>query len=135
MKTHIFITSICITLISAGGAWAGEDHDHAADKGSMMTAEQEMMPKEAEGSESAVEVGNTICPVSGEKVGEMGDIVKVEYNGKIYNLCCSMCAKDFKKDPEKYSKIAEKEMKAKNEGQMPDAEGMEHDHSGHDHQE
>lgn len=54
-----------------------------------------------------VEVGNTICPVSGEKVGEMGEVVKVEHNGKVYNLCCSFCAKDFKKDPEKFSKIAE----------------------------
>lgn len=38
------------------------------------------------GSSRAVAVGNKICPVSGEKVGEMGDIVKYEYNGRIYNL-------------------------------------------------
>ncbi|MGE0269413.1 MAG: TRASH domain-containing protein [Candidatus Omnitrophota bacterium] len=57
-----------------------------------------------------VEVGNKICPVSGEKVGEMGDVVTYEYNGKIYNLCCAMCAKDFKKNPEKYSNIAENEV-------------------------
>ncbi len=59
----------------------------------------------------AVEVGNKVCPVSGEKVGQMGDIVKYEYNGKIYNLCCPMCKKDFSKDPEKYRKIAEDEVK------------------------
>ena len=47
----------------------------------------------------AVEVGNKICPGQREKVGEMGDIVKYEYNGKIYNLCCPMCKKDFAKDP------------------------------------
>ena len=57
-----------------------------------------------------VEVGNKLCPVSGEKVGEMGKAVKYEFNGKIYNLCCGMCVKDFKKDPEKYSKIAEDEV-------------------------
>ena len=56
------------------------------------------------------EVGNKICPVSGEKVGEMGDVVKYEYNGKVYNLCCPMCKKDFAKDPAKYSKIAEDEV-------------------------
>ena len=60
----------------------------------------------------AVEVGNKICPVSKEKVGEMGDIVKYEYNGKIYNLCCPMCKKDFAKDPEKFAKIAEDEVAA-----------------------
>ncbi len=76
------------------------------------------------------EVGNKICPVSGDKVpapgekGAMGDKpVKYEYNGKIYNLCCPMCIKDFKKNPEKYSKIAddevakEKMMQEKQEGQ------------------
>ena len=61
---------------------------------------------------AAVEVGNTICPVSKEKVGEMGDIVQYEYNGKIYNLCCDACKKDFVKDPQKFAKIAEDEVAA-----------------------
>ncbi|OGX06719.1 MAG: hypothetical protein A2Z88_09595 [Omnitrophica WOR_2 bacterium GWA2_47_8] len=60
-----------------------------------------------EGESKAVEVGNKICPVSGEKVGEMGEIIKHEYNGKIYNFCCKMCIKDFKNDPEKYIKKLE----------------------------
>jgi len=50
----------------------------------------------------AIRVGNTICPLSKEKVGEMGDIVEYEHEGKIYNFCCKMCLKGFKKDPEKY---------------------------------
>lgn len=65
----------------------------------------------------AVEVGNKICPVSGEEVGEMGEVIKYEYNGKIYNLCCPMCEKDFAKDPEKYSKIAEDEVAANQAGE------------------
>ena len=64
------------------------------------------------GQPAAVEVGNKICPVSKEKVGEMGEAVKYEYNGKIYNLCCPMCKKDFAKDPERFSKIAEDEVAA-----------------------
>lgn len=58
-------------------------------------------------------VGNKLCPVSGNTVddGSMGEAVKYVYNGKIYNLCCSMCVKDFKKNPEKYSAVAEKEVK------------------------
>ncbi len=59
-----------------------------------------------------VEVGNKLCPVSGEKVGTMGKGVQYEYNGKIYNLCCPMCKKDFKNSPEKFSKIAEDEVAA-----------------------
>ena len=74
-----------------------EGHEH----GSAMEQAEEL---------GAVEVGNKVCPVSGEKVGMMGDIVKAEYNGKIYNLCCAMCKKDFLKNPEKYRAIAEEEI-------------------------
>ncbi len=56
---------------------------------------------------SALNVGNATCPVSGEKIGTMGEAAHYEYQGKIYNLCCPMCAKDFAKDPEQYSKKAE----------------------------
>ncbi len=60
-----------------------------------------------------VEVGNKICPVSGEKIvkkTDMGESVKIEHNGKMYGLCCPMCIKDFKKDPDKYAAIADKEV-------------------------
>lgn len=73
---------------------------------------QDDMVKSEEQIQAPVEVGNKICPVSGEEVGGMGEVVKYEHNGKIYNLCCAMCAKNFKKDPEKYSKIADDEVAA-----------------------
>ena len=61
---------------------------------------------------AAVEVSNKICPVSHEEVGKEGMApFKVTHNGKTYNLCCSMCAKDFNKDPEKYVKLIEAEVK------------------------
>ena len=67
-------------------------------------------------SKKAVDVGNKTCPVSNELVtkNDMKDAkpMMIEYNGKIYHLCCPMCIKDFKKHPEKYSKIAEDEVKA-----------------------
>jgi len=56
------------------------------------------------------EVGNTICPIEGIKIGSMGVGVKVEHKDKIYNLCCSTCIDKFKKKPKKYSKIADKEI-------------------------
>jgi len=58
--------------------------------------------------QSEIAIANKACPVSGRSIGSMGDPVKYDYNGKIYNLCCSACVKDFKNDPEKYSAIAEK---------------------------
>lgn len=96
------LLSAAILLSLTGYVLAGEGMNH----------EEHATADQAQGTETpaAVEVGNTICPVSGEKVGGMGQVIKHEYNGKIYNLCCAMCAKDFKKDPEKYSKIAEEEV-------------------------
>jgi len=59
------------------------------------------------GNAEPEKVNNTICPVTGEKVF-MQKPVTVEYNGKVYNLCCPACVGAFKADPEKYvKKIAE----------------------------
>ena len=66
----------------------------------------------ADNTAKPVEVGNKICPVSNEEVGQNGmEPYKMVYKGKAYNLCCAMCVKDFNKDPEKYTKIAEDEVK------------------------
>lgn len=68
-------------------------------------------------AEEAVKVGNKICPISGEAIGEggmAGQQETVEYKGKSYNLCCSMCKKDFLKDPEAaIKKMEEKEAETK----------------------
>lgn len=43
------------------------------------------------------------CPVSGEKLGgDMGKPYVFAYKGQEVKLCCSMCKKDFDKDPEKF---------------------------------
>ncbi len=67
-------------------------------------------------SKKAIDVGNKTCPVSNELVvkNDMKDAkpMIIEYKGKIYHLCCPMCVKDFKKHPEKYSKIAEDQSQA-----------------------
>lgn len=71
--------------------------------------------------------GNKICPVSKEPVGKMGDAYKMEYNGKEYNLCCKMCSKDFKKNPEKFAQITDAE------NMQTESVIEEHDHSDHAH--
>ena len=78
---------------------------------SISLAGAQQAPTTVSASTQTVEVGNKICPVSGEKVGEMGPPIKYTYNGKVYNLCCPMCNKSFKNNPEKYSKIAEDQAK------------------------
>lgn len=68
-------------------------------------------PNEEESSskKSEVNVGNKICPVSGEKIDEKFKAT-YEYQGKVYNFCCPMCIDEFKKDPEKYIKKVEEEL-------------------------
>jgi YHS domain-containing protein len=46
----------------------------------------------------------TICPVSGEKLDEMGKPYVFVYQGQEVKLCCSGCKKDFDKDPAQYLK-------------------------------
>jgi hypothetical protein len=39
------------------------------------------------------------CPISGEKLGEMGDPVDQVYGTRLVRFCCKSCIKDFQKDP------------------------------------
>lgn len=45
------------------------------------------------------------CPVSGEKLGEMGKPVTFTCQDQEVKLCCKGCKKDFDKDPAKYLKL------------------------------
>ncbi len=47
----------------------------------------------------------TTCPVSGDKLGEMGKPLAFVYKGQEVKLCCKNCKKDFDKDPAKYMAI------------------------------
>ena len=73
MKPHILLFA-CVALLTAQPAWAG-------------------------GSSKAVDAGNVVCPVTGDKVDGKHFVT---HQGMRYGLCCGQCAKDFKKDPEKY---------------------------------
>jgi len=90
------------------------------------------VPTDAGGA--LIEVGNKICPISGQKVGMMGDPIQVEHDGKLYNLCCAGCKSTFLEDPAKYSKIAQAHVNIQTEGEgmMPHGEkGSSDMHGGH----
>ena len=107
-------------LVLAGSARAAE----------MKQAAKPAVPRASE----PVKVDNKICPISGHKVGEMGKAKTVEYKGKVYNLCCSMCEKDFLKDPEAAIKKIEEGMESEAEGSAEDAaEDAAEGHHEHDH--
>lgn len=115
------ILALAVLSLSSGLVLAHEGMNH--EKG-METADHEnksaITQSDAKDMRVATEediknlpnVGNKLCPVSSNPVddGTMGEAVKYVYNGKIYNLCCQMCVKDFKKNPLKYSAAAEKEV-------------------------
>ena len=112
MKTKlvIMIAALGLGVFAVGSPLYAEDMGSAAEpmivgEGHMGSLEEGMTAETTEGG--AIKIGNTFCPISNKKVGEMGDVVEYEYNGKIYNLCCPACLKDFQADPEKYSKMAE----------------------------
>ena len=124
MKNKTITLGIIMMFIVAAPVFAGDEPmpdgtvmEHAmptgdAVDGGMMgdvMTDDQMADDAAEGE--VVNFGNKICPISGEKVGEMGEVVSVEYNGKSYNLCCAMCKKDFLKDPEKYIQKMTEQMK------------------------
>ena len=73
---------------------------------------------------AAEEVGNKICPVSGEKITEEAKAA-YEYKGKAYNFCCPACIDEFKKAPRKHIKKLEAAKAEKPSGH----EG----HTGHSH--
>lgn len=98
LKKIIFgIVAVSFILGSTGMALAemsGMDHQQ------MTSTTPPAVIKKAEN------VGNVICPVTGDRITEKYKTT-VEYKGKTYNLCCSDCAGKFKKEPAKYIKKVE----------------------------
>jgi hypothetical protein len=56
---------------------------------------------------------NTVCPVSGDPVGSVGKPAYAGYHGKQeVAFCCKACVKKFRKNPDKYGALAEKNQSA-----------------------
>ena len=118
----VLLTGVFLVLSLAGMARADE-----------MKADT-MKADAAAAVQAPVQVNNKICPISGHEVGKMGPAKTIEYKGKVYNLCCAMCEKDFNKDPEAAIKKIEEGMEKEDSGSAENAaedasEGHEHDHA------
>ena len=95
MKTCISILALSL-LIPASSPAAGACCPSMAEK---------VAPAAAEPAKPAYPL--TICVVSGEKLGSMGDVVDYIHKeegkpDRLVRFCCSSCIKKFKKDPAKY---------------------------------
>lgn len=102
-----------------------------------MEPKQQAADATSHASEKIIDVGNKICPVSGEKISEKTKAT-YEYEGKVYNFCCAMCIDAFKKDPEKYIKKVNEELKAEQNNAAPASQAAEPSmprgmHQGHQH--
>ena len=117
LRLMFSLMTTLILSVTAGAVMAEESgmptgsqvvEDPMMDGSMMMGEDNSMMMDETEAT--VTEVGNTICPIEGEKIGAMGEPAKVEHMGKMYNLCCVNCLSEFQKDPDKYAKMAEESM-------------------------
>ena len=97
MKRLCAVMSLPAALAIAGCAQS-QDKPAASSTGSTMAP----MSSTDTASPSAVDLHNTVCPVSGDKV-ESSQLTRT-YDGKVYHLCCNDCVKPFEKDPAKYAK-------------------------------
>jgi len=50
-------------------------------------------------ADQPIALAQITCPVSGEKLGEMGVPLKVTADGQSFFLCCKGCKKEVDKDP------------------------------------
>ncbi|MBI4972417.1 MAG: YHS domain-containing protein [Candidatus Omnitrophica bacterium] len=101
-KNTFLVLMIGIIIFSlAGLAFAVMCHGDTGGHQATQAAATQATPQEA------VNVGNKMCPVSGEKIDDKMKTT-YEYEGKIYNFCCPGCIDEFKKEPQKYiTKIKE----------------------------
>ncbi len=85
------------TLVGSGLAFAMSCHDMSGGEDGHSQAQSADTAVKSE----VIDVGNKICPVTGEKIDEAAKTT-YEYEGKIYNFCCAGCIDEFKKEPQKY---------------------------------
>lgn len=74
------------------------------------------------------------CPVSGEKLGEMGDPVEMVVAGRLVRLCCPMCKPKVMADPARYLEAIDKAWQAKGKYLPTDDEAGHDDHDEPDHE-
>lgn len=102
------------------------EQEHAHEHGGANMTDQDQVEEEfrvIQSSEEAEEleleeVNNQFCPVSDQELdfdNPEHRPVRLAYKGKVYNFCCDMCIKDFKKNPEKFIKKSETDQEGQEE--------------------
>jgi YHS domain-containing protein len=117
MLRGLFVALISAVFIFGAGKLSFAEHNHSEHEDGVEAATTDTV------SQEAVNVGNKVCPVSGEKIDEKLKAT-YEYEGKIYNFCCTSCVDDFKKDPDKYIKEVNEELESQGKKETKQNEMM-----------
>src|SRR5882672_2417975 len=102
VRTVVFgIGGICVCTLMP--AWLATAAQPPADKHAAKdTAGQ---PTKATADEKTKVPGDpyalATCPISGKKLGAMGDPIVKNYDGREVRFCCAMCPPNFEKDKDK----------------------------------
>lgn len=102
-KTHLFLTSAVVLLLGVGTAHAQHEHP---DKTPVTPPVKGDQPKHVEKPAAAAKADDRVgdpypldtCPITGKKLGAMGDPVVKVYDGREVRFCCSACPEKFEKD-------------------------------------
>lgn len=102
MKFRLHVTLASMFLLTFAGAPALAQHAHHDEAAAPAKADQRV------GDPYALDT----CPITGKKLGSMGDPVVKLYDGREVRFCCSGCPEKFEKDKAaNFTKIDEKIIK------------------------
>jgi YHS domain-containing protein len=103
MRTNLAMVLTAAMIVSLALAAVGCKNETAAPSSSAKTPGQPATP-------AVAEIAQKTCPVRpGEKIDPT---IFVEYNGRKIYFCCPDCIPVFQKDPAKYAKIVDEQIKA-----------------------
>ena len=100
LKAGFLVSGIFSLLLAAGcgGSAAGAHEGHSGSHGNS-----------AGGMHSSDQVAQKTCPVMGNPIDKN---IYVDYKGRRIYFCCKACISTFNKNPEKYLKIVDAELKS-----------------------
>ncbi len=107
LKAGFLVSGIFSLLLAAGcgGSTAG---DHGSAAGAHEGHSGSHMDSPA-GMHSSGQVAQKTCPVMGNPIDKN---IYVDYKGRRIYFCCKACISTFNKNPEKYLKIVDAELKS-----------------------
>jgi YHS domain-containing protein len=100
MKTALYLVMAGAFVVAAGLLAPGcKEQSSQAPAGTSQTGDA---------SEAAAAIAQKLCPVTDDPIDPK---IYVDYQGRRVYFCCEMCPPMFKKDPEKYLKKLDEQMK------------------------